>query len=84
MTIMTLMVVALQVDEQCVWRHKGERKVKTLTEDMESVTSSTAELMTEGEEITGNSLGLHTVYKHRATQADGLSLFGLARSAPAH
>nr|XP_023684122.1 nuclear export mediator factor NEMF isoform X1 [Paramormyrops kingsleyae] len=43
-----------KVDEQCVWRHKGERKVKTLAEDMESVTSSTAELLTEGEEITGD------------------------------
>uniref|UniRef100_A0A8C9VHU9 Ribosome quality control complex subunit NEMF n=1 Tax=Scleropages formosus TaxID=113540 RepID=A0A8C9VHU9_SCLFO len=30
-----------KVDEQCVWRHRGERKVKTLDEDMESVTSST-------------------------------------------
>ncbi|XP_048830455.1 ribosome quality control complex subunit NEMF-like [Brienomyrus brachyistius] len=43
-----------KVDEQCVWRHKGERKVKTLAEDMESVTSSTAELLAEGEEITGD------------------------------
>uniref|UniRef100_A0A8C9SSN9 Ribosome quality control complex subunit NEMF n=1 Tax=Scleropages formosus TaxID=113540 RepID=A0A8C9SSN9_SCLFO len=40
-----------KVDEQCVWRHRGERKVKTLDEDMESVTSSTATLLIEGEEL---------------------------------
>uniref|UniRef100_A0A8C9S9S2 Ribosome quality control complex subunit NEMF n=1 Tax=Scleropages formosus TaxID=113540 RepID=A0A8C9S9S2_SCLFO len=42
-----------KVDEQCVWRHRGERKVKTLDEDMESVTSSTATLLIEGEELVG-------------------------------
>uniref|UniRef100_A0A667YU18 Ribosome quality control complex subunit NEMF n=1 Tax=Myripristis murdjan TaxID=586833 RepID=A0A667YU18_9TELE len=30
-----------KVDEQCVFRHRGERKVKTIEEDMEEVTSST-------------------------------------------
>ncbi|XP_076834269.1 ribosome quality control complex subunit NEMF isoform X2 [Brachyhypopomus gauderio] len=42
-----------KVDEQCVFRHRGERKVKTLEEDMEDVTSSTAELLEEGEELLG-------------------------------
>uniref|UniRef100_A0A8C9VER4 Ribosome quality control complex subunit NEMF n=1 Tax=Scleropages formosus TaxID=113540 RepID=A0A8C9VER4_SCLFO len=45
-----------KVDEQCVWRHRGERKVKTLDEDMESVTSSTATLLIEGEELDGETL----------------------------
>ncbi|KPP62207.1 hypothetical protein Z043_119619 [Scleropages formosus] len=44
-----------KVDEQCVWRHRGERKVKTLDEDMESVTSSTATLLIEGEELVGDN-----------------------------
>ncbi|XP_066528980.1 ribosome quality control complex subunit NEMF-like isoform X2 [Hoplias malabaricus] len=42
-----------KVDEQCVFRHQEERKVKTLEEDMEDVTSSTAELLEEGEELLG-------------------------------
>ncbi|KAI4903712.1 hypothetical protein NFI96_030768 [Prochilodus magdalenae] len=42
-----------KVDEQCVFRHRGERKVKTLEEDVEDVTSSTAELLEEGEELLG-------------------------------
>ncbi|KAM4624775.1 ribosome quality control complex subunit NEMF isoform 2-T3 [Polymixia lowei] len=42
-----------KVDEQSVFRHRGERKVKTIEEDMEEVTSSTAELLEEGEELTG-------------------------------
>uniref|UniRef100_A0A8C9W4J7 Ribosome quality control complex subunit NEMF n=1 Tax=Scleropages formosus TaxID=113540 RepID=A0A8C9W4J7_SCLFO len=45
-----------KVDEQCVWRHRGERKVKTLDEDMESVTSSTATLLIEGEELAWTAL----------------------------
>uniref|UniRef100_F7DW96 Ribosome quality control complex subunit NEMF n=1 Tax=Xenopus tropicalis TaxID=8364 RepID=F7DW96_XENTR len=36
-----------KVDEPCVWRHKGERRVKQLDEDMESVTSSNTELAAE-------------------------------------
>ncbi|XP_061468595.1 ribosome quality control complex subunit NEMF [Rhineura floridana] len=36
-----------KVDESCVWRHKGERKVKVQDEDMEAVTSSTGELAAE-------------------------------------
>uniref|UniRef100_A0A4W6EQZ6 Ribosome quality control complex subunit NEMF n=1 Tax=Lates calcarifer TaxID=8187 RepID=A0A4W6EQZ6_LATCA len=42
-----------KVDEQSVFRHKGERKVKTVEEDMEEVTSRTAELLDEGEELMG-------------------------------
>ncbi|KAG8449169.1 hypothetical protein GDO86_016009 [Hymenochirus boettgeri] len=36
-----------KVDEQCVWRHKGERRVKQQDEDLESVTSSNTELAAE-------------------------------------
>ncbi|XP_060789872.1 ribosome quality control complex subunit NEMF-like isoform X2 [Neoarius graeffei] len=42
-----------KVDEQCVFRHRGERKVKTLEEDVEEMSSSTAELLEEGEELLG-------------------------------
>lgn len=46
---------SVQVDEQSVFRHQGERKVKTLEEDMEEVTSTTAELLKEeGEELIGS------------------------------
>lgn len=45
----------LQVDEQSVFRHRGERKVKTVEEDMEEVTSTTAALLNEdGEELMGS------------------------------
>lgn len=40
----------MQVDEQSVFRHRGERKVKTVEEDMEEVTSTTDELLNEEEE----------------------------------
>ncbi|KAM9341035.1 ribosome quality control complex subunit NEMF [Symphorus nematophorus] len=44
-----------KVDEQSVFRHRGERKVKTVEEDMEEVTSRTAELLEEeGEELIGD------------------------------
>uniref|UniRef100_A0A8D3C022 Ribosome quality control complex subunit NEMF n=1 Tax=Scophthalmus maximus TaxID=52904 RepID=A0A8D3C022_SCOMX len=43
-----------KVDELSVFRHKGERKVKTVEEDMEDVTSRTAELLEEGEELIGS------------------------------
>ncbi|XP_075138701.1 ribosome quality control complex subunit NEMF isoform X2 [Leptodactylus fuscus] len=39
-----------KVDEPCVWRHKGERKVKVQDEDLESVTSSNTELAAEESE----------------------------------
>lgn len=43
----------LQVDDQSVFRHRGERKVKTVEEDMEDLTSRAAELLEEGEELIG-------------------------------
>ncbi|KAM9842428.1 ribosome quality control complex subunit NEMF [Aulostomus maculatus] len=43
-----------KVDEQSLFRHKGERKVKTLEEDMEEVKSRTDELLDEGEELIGD------------------------------
>ncbi|XP_055451264.1 ribosome quality control complex subunit NEMF [Psammomys obesus] len=36
-----------KVDESCVWRHRGERKVRVQDEDMETLTSCTSELMSE-------------------------------------
>uniref|UniRef100_A0A8C4E5S8 Ribosome quality control complex subunit NEMF n=1 Tax=Dicentrarchus labrax TaxID=13489 RepID=A0A8C4E5S8_DICLA len=45
-----------KVDEQSVHRHRGERKVKTVEEDMEEVTSRTAELLEEGEELIAQNL----------------------------
>ncbi|KAJ7989276.1 hypothetical protein DPEC_G00317800 [Dallia pectoralis] len=42
-----------KVDELCVFRHRGERKVKTIDEDMEG-TSSTADLLEDGEELIGD------------------------------
>lgn len=46
--------MAVQVDEQSVFRHRGERKVKTVEEDIEEDTSTTAELLNEdGEELIG-------------------------------
>lgn len=46
---------SVQVDEQSVFRHRGERKVKTVEEDMEEVTSEAAELLVEGEELIGSA-----------------------------
>ncbi|XP_066486559.1 ribosome quality control complex subunit NEMF [Tiliqua scincoides] len=46
-----------KVDESCVWRHRGERKVKVQDEDMEMVTSSTSELAAEETEPLGASEG---------------------------
>uniref|UniRef100_A0A3Q0S7P6 Ribosome quality control complex subunit NEMF n=1 Tax=Amphilophus citrinellus TaxID=61819 RepID=A0A3Q0S7P6_AMPCI len=45
-----------KVDEQSVFRHQGERKVRTVEEDMEEVTSGTAELLDEGEELVGGKI----------------------------
>ncbi|XP_021573632.1 nuclear export mediator factor NEMF isoform X2 [Carlito syrichta] len=36
-----------KVDESCVWRHRGERKVRVQDEDMETLASCTSELMSE-------------------------------------
>ncbi|KAM4690583.1 ribosome quality control complex subunit NEMF-like [Rhinophrynus dorsalis] len=39
-----------KVDEPCVWRHKGERRVKLQDEDVESVTVANTELAMEEDE----------------------------------
>ncbi|XP_018411754.1 PREDICTED: nuclear export mediator factor NEMF [Nanorana parkeri] len=44
-----------KVDETCVWRHKGERKVKLQDEDLESVTGSNSELAAEETEALDGS-----------------------------
>ncbi|XP_013365794.1 PREDICTED: nuclear export mediator factor NEMF [Chinchilla lanigera] len=36
-----------KVDESCVWRHRGERKVRVQDEDMETLESCTSELTSE-------------------------------------
>ncbi|XP_044520725.1 nuclear export mediator factor NEMF isoform X2 [Gracilinanus agilis] len=36
-----------KVDEPCVWRHRGERKVRVQDEDLETVASSTSKLASE-------------------------------------
>lgn len=56
----------MQVDEQNVFRHRGERKVKTVEEDMDEVTASAAELLEDGEELIGRRRGLVGVNKHKA------------------
>ncbi|TSW08327.1 Nuclear export mediator factor NEMF [Bagarius yarrelli] len=43
-----------KVDEQSVFRHQGERRVKILEEDVEDISSSTAELLEEEEELMGD------------------------------
>ncbi|KAM9354693.1 ribosome quality control complex subunit NEMF [Pholidichthys leucotaenia] len=43
-----------KVDDQSVFRHRGERKVKTVEEEMEEVTSRTDELLGEEEELLGD------------------------------
>ncbi|KAG7224129.1 hypothetical protein INR49_019864 [Caranx melampygus] len=59
-----------KVDEQSVFRHKGERKVKTVEEDMEDVTSKTAELLEEGEELIGDDSSNEDQGEERA-EGDG-------------
>ncbi|XP_056400959.1 ribosome quality control complex subunit NEMF [Hyla sarda] len=46
-----------KVDEPCVWRHKGERKVKVQDEDVESVTSSNTAIADEDNEPLENPEG---------------------------
>ncbi|XP_046507447.1 ribosome quality control complex subunit NEMF [Equus quagga] len=36
-----------KVDESCVWRHRGERKVRVQDEDMETLASCTSDLISE-------------------------------------
>ncbi|KAM9191571.1 ribosome quality control complex subunit NEMF [Mergus octosetaceus] len=40
-----------KVDESCVWRHREERKVKVQDEDLETVSNSTSELVSEEVEL---------------------------------
>lgn len=61
-----------KVDEQSVFRHRGERKVKTVEEDMDEVTAGAAELLEDGEELIGRRRGLVGVNKQ--------SFLGLALS----
>ncbi|XP_034432358.1 nuclear export mediator factor NEMF-like [Hippoglossus hippoglossus] len=59
-----------KVDEQSVFRHKGERKVKTVEEDMDDVRSRTAELLEEGEELIGDDSSNEDPGEERA-EGDG-------------
>ncbi|KAK1158708.1 hypothetical protein AOXY_G22440 [Acipenser oxyrinchus oxyrinchus] len=43
-----------KVDEPCVWRHRGERKVRAVEEDMETVTSTNTDLLSEDTELLGD------------------------------
>uniref|UniRef100_A0A8C0R5M8 Ribosome quality control complex subunit NEMF n=1 Tax=Canis lupus dingo TaxID=286419 RepID=A0A8C0R5M8_CANLU len=43
-----------KVDESCVWRHRGERKVRVQDEDMETLASCTSELISEEMEQLGS------------------------------
>uniref|UniRef100_A0A8C4XQT5 Ribosome quality control complex subunit NEMF n=1 Tax=Falco tinnunculus TaxID=100819 RepID=A0A8C4XQT5_FALTI len=40
-----------KVDESCVWRHREERKIRVHDEDLETVTSSASELVSEEVEL---------------------------------
>ncbi|PKK20385.1 nuclear export mediator factor, transcript variant X2 [Columba livia] len=42
-----------KVDESCVWRHREERKIKVQDEDLETVSSSASELVSEEVELLG-------------------------------
>lgn len=62
------MLVSMQVDEHSVFRHRGERKVKTMEEDAEEAASKTAELLNEeGEELMGIKHRWFDVCRLRAT-----------------
>uniref|UniRef100_A0A8C4PK77 Ribosome quality control complex subunit NEMF n=1 Tax=Equus asinus asinus TaxID=83772 RepID=A0A8C4PK77_EQUAS len=43
-----------KVDESCVWRHRGERKVRVQDEDMETLASCTSDLISEEMEQLGS------------------------------
>lgn len=50
-----------------MFRHRGERKVKTVEEDTDEVASKTAELLNEeGEELMGNQRKCHMTAKGQA------------------
>ncbi|KAF7656630.1 hypothetical protein LDENG_00038720 [Lucifuga dentata] len=55
-----------KVDDESVFRHRGERKVKTVEEDLEDITSSTAELLQEGEELIGDDSSNEEESKEKA------------------
>ncbi|KAM6969497.1 ribosome quality control complex subunit NEMF [Tautogolabrus adspersus] len=57
-----------KVDDESVSRHRGERKVKTVEDDMEDVASSTAELLEEGEELTGDDSSDEDQGENRAAE----------------
>ncbi|XP_061854408.1 ribosome quality control complex subunit NEMF isoform X2 [Colius striatus] len=42
-----------KVDESCVWRHRDERKIKVQDEDLETISSSASELVSEEVELLG-------------------------------
>ncbi|XP_067310891.1 ribosome quality control complex subunit NEMF-like isoform X2 [Pseudorasbora parva] len=46
-----------KVDDQSIFRHRGERKMKSLDEEEEDVASSTADLLEEGDELLGDDSG---------------------------
>ena len=64
----------VQVDEQSVFRHRGERKVKTVEEDMEALTSSAAELLEDGEELIGKGRNQGRNQGQRRGQQSSLAL----------
>nr|XP_046267885.1 nuclear export mediator factor NEMF-like [Scatophagus argus] len=60
-----------KVDEQSVFRHRGERKVKTVEEEMEEVSSTTAELLKEeGEELIGDDSSNEDQSEERAGEGE--------------
>ncbi|XP_068573922.1 ribosome quality control complex subunit NEMF [Cebidichthys violaceus] len=61
-----------KVDEQSVFRHRGERKVKTVEEDMEDATSRAAELLVEEEELIGDDSSNEDQGEERAIGDGGM------------
>uniref|UniRef100_A0A452R9X5 Ribosome quality control complex subunit NEMF n=1 Tax=Ursus americanus TaxID=9643 RepID=A0A452R9X5_URSAM len=61
-----------KVDESCVWRHRGERKVRVQDEDMETLASCTSELISEEMDQLGDKEESHAtpVEVELMTQAD--------------
>ncbi|XP_077415505.1 ribosome quality control complex subunit NEMF [Vanacampus margaritifer] len=74
-----------KVDEQSVLRHRGERKVKTVEEDVEEMASRTAEMLEEGEELVGEDSGAEdaaedTKEELQAAEDDGKDAVQMADS----
>ncbi|XP_078090271.1 ribosome quality control complex subunit NEMF [Mustelus asterias] len=59
-----------KVDEQFLWRHIGERKVKVQDEDMETVTSTTSELFSEDTAPLDNDESSSDENKETSTEAE--------------